>query len=322
MIEIHGPTYKYAGEILDKPEIIVVRDHHYSEEDHCFHIQKLLENSTSDPYLHTLLFDHVLIHDDVLKDYNIILYPTFIAREERDFNQQLIEVDWNKRQCTFNFMINKPRKHREILLILIKHFQLTDYQYTLCWKDTSIESAKISSLSKKYKPIIDTTIVDIETKNYLLGQENLLDKGLQFKHIKNCENYQSFLQKKLFEPSCISVITEPAFFERESILTEKTIMSIYSGTLPIWVGGWRCADALRGFGFDVFDDIVDHSYQDLEDPFDRCYHAIECNLNLLRDFDLVHEFIQNNKSRFQHNLNLLKNNVFQKTVDQVKIDGI
>ena len=70
------------------------------------------------------------------------------------------------------------------------------------------------------------------------------------------------------------------------------------------------------------DDIVDHSYQDLKDPSDRCYHAIERNLNLLENFDLVHEFIKNNQSRFEHNLNLLKNSVFQKTVDQVKIQGI
>ena len=302
MIEIHGPTYKYAGEILDKPKIIVVRDHHYDEIDHCFHIQKLLENSTCNPYLHTLIFDHVLIHDDVLKDYNIILYPTFIAREEREFNQQLIEVDWNKRQCTFNFMINKPRKHREILLQLIKRFNLINYTHSLPWKHNDINSI----------PVTD----------YKFGPEVVMDKGIRNGSFKNAETYDKLLKTTVFEPSCISVITEPAFFERESILTEKTIMSIYSGTLPIWVGGWRCADALRSFGFDVFDDIVDHSYQDLDDPFDRCYHAIERNLNLLRDFDLVHKFIQNNKSRFEHNLNLLKNNVFQKTVDQVKIDGI
>ena len=302
MIEVHGPTYKYAGEILDKPEIIVVRDHHHSEEDYCFHIQKLLENSTCDPHLHTLLFDHVLIHDDVLKDYNIILYPTFIAREEREFNQQLIEVDWNKRQCTFNFMINKPRKHREILLQLIKRFNLINYTHSLPWKHNNINSI----------PVTD----------YKFGPEVVMDKGIKNGSFKNAETYDKLLKTTVFEPSCISLITEPVFFERESILTEKTIMSVYSGTLLIWVGGWRCADALRSFGFDVFDDIVDHSYQDLDDPFDRCYHAIERNLNLLRDFDLVHKFIQNNKSRFEHNLNLLKNNVFQKTVDQVKIDEI
>jgi hypothetical protein len=302
MIEIHGPTYKYAGEVLDKPEIIVVRDHHYNEVDHCFHVKKLLENSTCDPYLHTLIFDHVLIHDDVLKDYNIILYPALIAKEEREFNQQLIEIDWNNRSCIFNFMINKPRTHRKRLLKLVEELNLTNYTYSLPW--------------------IENPFTSLPVTNYMIGTETQMLQGIRSGNIMNWQNYKQLLQKTVFEPSCISLITEPVFFERESILTEKTIMSIYSGTLPIWVGGWRCADALRSFGFDVFDDIVDHSYQDLDDPFDRCYHAIERNLNLLRDFDLVHKFIQNNKSRFEHNLNLLKNNVFQKIVDQVKIDGI
>jgi hypothetical protein len=301
MIEIHGPTYKYTGEILDKPEIIVVRDHHYNEVDHCFHVKNLLENSTCDPYLHTLLFDHVLIHDDVLKDYNIILYPTFIAREEREFNQQLIEVDWNKRQCTFNFMINKSRPHRVRLLRLVEELNLTNYTYSLPW--------------------IENPYTRLPVTNYMIGTEIQLPHGIRSGNILNSQNYKQLLQKTVFEPSCISLITEPVFIERESILTEKTIMSVYSGTLPIWVGGWRCADALRSFGFDVFDDIIDHSYQSLEDPIKRIDKSIERNLDLLQDFDLVNKFVQNNKSRFEHNLNLLKNNVFQKTVDQVKIYG-
>ena len=299
MIEIHGPTYKYTGEILDKSEIIVVRDHHYNEEDHCFHIQKLLENSTCDPHLHTLLFDHVLIHDDVLKDYNIILYPTFIAKEGHDFNQQLIKVDWNKRQCTFNFMINKPRKHREILLQLIKRFNLINYTHSLPWKHNDVNSI----------PVTD----------YKFGPEVVMDKGIKNGSFKNAETYDKLLKTTVFEPSCISLITEPVFIERESILTEKTIMSIYSGTLPIWVGGWRCADALAQFGFDTFDDIIDHSYQCLADPYDRCYKAIELNLKLLKDFEKCKTIIEHNQLRFQHNLALVQSNVFQKNCDKIDV---
>ena len=199
-------------------------------------------------------------------------------------------------------MINKLRPHRVALLELIEELNLTNYTYSLPWQENPFTSLPVT--------------------NYMIGTETQMTQGIRSGSIRNSQNYKQLLQKTVFEPSCISLITEPVFFERESILTEKTIMSIYSGTLPIWVGGWRCADALRSFGFDVFDDIVDHSYQDLDDPFDRCYHAIERNLNLLRDFDLVHKFVQNNKSRFEHNFKLLKNNVFQKTVDQVKIDGI
>ena len=118
-IKVHGPSYQYHNEILEKPELILVRDHHYNETDRCFHLQKLLENSQCDPRLHTVVFDHINIHDDVMQNYNFIYYPGFLAKEEREFNNQSIEIDWNNRKALFNFMINKPRPHRNILLELI-----------------------------------------------------------------------------------------------------------------------------------------------------------------------------------------------------------
>jgi hypothetical protein len=128
--------------------------------------------------------------------------------------------------------------------------------------------------------------------------------------------YDKLLKTTVFEPSCISLITDPIFYEKETKISEKSIMAFYGGTIPIWVGGWRAADRLREIGFDVFDDVVDHSYQDLADPLDRCYSAIERNLDLLRDFNRVYEFVQQNQDRFQHNLDLCQSNIFFKQVDR------
>jgi hypothetical protein len=168
-----------------------------------------------------------------------------------------------------------------------------------------------------YQKIILSSKITTTPRQYLFGTEKLLDQGLQYGSITNPEVYQRFLQQAVFEPTCVSLITEPAFFERETIITEKTIMAIYGGTVPIWVGGWRIADYLRGQGFDVFDDIVDHSYQDMPDPWDRCYYAIEKNLNLLKDFDTVQRFVYNNKHRLQANLDLLTTNIFFKNTQQI-----
>ena len=68
---------------------------------------------------------------------------------------------------------------------------------------------------------------------------------------------------------------------------------------------------MREQGFDVFDDIVDHSYQNLLDPYDRVYAAVDRNLSLLQDFNRASEFIANNQDRLQHNLDLVKTNKFQ-----------
>jgi hypothetical protein len=291
MINLIGSFYTYQGEQLASPEIIVVRDHHYNEESNSFPIEQLLKNSLCDPRDHVVVFDHVLQHDDVLKDFNLIYFPSFMARENREFLEQNIPVDWNNKTHTFNFMINKPRVHRIQLLELIKQFGLHNYRHSLAWTSN--------------------TVNDIAVTNYRFGPEITLERGIKNGSFRNARTYQELLRLNVFEPTCVSLITEPACFERETIITEKTLMAMWAGTMPIWVGGWRIADWLQSRGFDVFDDIVDHSYQHLPNPFDRCQQAIQLNLSLLKNFDLAYEYFVTNRARFQHNLDLLKSNFFK-----------
>jgi len=311
MIDIFGPTYRYCDETLTKPEIIFVNDHHYDVDLSTFHIKNLLEHSTCDSQQHLLVFDH-MAHEDQLQQFNHVSLPVFLAASAEEFAQQNIQPNWNNKTTCFNFMINKPRHNREFLLLLIKHFELVDYSYSLCWKTTNLKRNHMirNTQSERYKKIIRDTPIDIPEKIYTFGHEVFMDHGLRYGHVKNSENYAGLLQSTVFEPSCVSLITEPSFYERETLQTEKTIMAMYGGTLPIWVGGWRIPQSLRQLGFDVFDDIVDHSYETLADPWDRAYYAVEKNLNLLRNPNLAKDFIATNYARLQHNINLLEQNVF------------
>lgn len=297
MYIIHGPTYEYQNEILEKPAVILVRDHHYSDTDCCFHLQKLLENGHCDPKLHTVVFDHINIHDDEMQGYNFIYYPGFLAKEEKEFNNQSIKINWNNRKSLFNFMINKPRPHRKLLLELIDQFSLANYTYSLAWKENGVNNIKVT--------------------DFKFGDEISMGQGIKNGNHKNAVTYDCLLKTTVFEPSCISLITEPVFFEREALITEKTIMSIYSGTFPIWIGGWRCADALEEFGFDTFTDIIDHSYQNQEDPVERCRQAIQRNLKLLTNLTRTINLVEDCRSRFEKNLNLLKTNVFHRTCKKI-----
>lgn len=306
MIRIVGSTYQSQGQCLHQPEVIFVQDHHYDQYHMTSPVQDLLNNSECDAREHLVVFDHVVQHDDSLKDFDLVCMPLFLIGSAQQFNQQGINVFWGNKTHTFNFMINKPRLHRELLLVLISHFGLSNYVHSLCWKQVTV-----SQDLGPYTDLLQNTTITVPPRQWLLGQENLLDRGLQYGHVTNSENYQQFLQQNVFEPSLVSLITEPAFRERETIVTEKTIMALLGGTLPIWVGGWRIAGYMQSLGFDVFNDVVDHSYQDLADPWDRCYHAVARNLILLQDPDQAQTFFQNNQHRFQHNLDLVRQNVFQ-----------
>ena len=291
MIEIHGPTYKYQGETLEKPEIIWINDHCYDEEDCCFHAERLLEAGPCDPSLHTLVFDHIG-HDDALSKYNSICYPIFLGTECKEFIEQNIVTDWSNKTHIFNFMCNKPRIHRRLLLEEIKRLNLKNYTHSLAWQYNDVN--------------------DIPVTDFRFGPEKQLGQSIKNGNFKNAETYDLLLKKTVFEPSCISIITEPCYYEREAMVTEKTFMAMMGGTIPIWFGGWKNAQSLKKYGFDVFDDIVDHSYDTLEDPHERCVQALERNLHLFDDIESLKTILEKNRSRLQHNVDLLMKNTFLK----------
>lgn len=312
MIKIFGPTYRYSGEVLTKPEIIYVNDHHYDEDNQLFHVKKLLENSTCNPCDHLLIFDHIN-HEDELTQYNHICLPVFLAAEVDQFINQKIQPDWSHKTKTFNFMINKPRVHRQFLLQLIEHFELNNYSHALAWKNINVNQSLLASkmsANPLYQSISSKQISSIQPTNYKFGPEIEMDQGIRNGNFKNAETYAHLLKSTVFEPSCISLITEPSFFEKETLHTEKTIMAFYGGTLPIWTGGWKLVTHARSLGFDVFDDIIDHSYEQYNDPWDRCYYAIEKNLSLLKDFDRAKTFVDQNHHRLRCNLELVESNPF------------
>ena len=296
MIELQGPTYKYDGERLAKPEIIFVNDHCYDEEDQCFHLKKLLDNSICDPKLHTVIFDHIL-HDDALAEYNLIYFPIFMASECQEFIEQDIDPSWGRKSRIFNFSINKPRIHRKFLLQEIERLGLTSYRHSLPWKHNPINSIKVTDL--KFGPEVEEEF------------------GIKNGSFRNAETYDKLLKTR-FQDTCISIITEPCFYEKEALITEKTLMAFMASTIPIWFGGWKNAQSLAKLGFDVFEDIVDHSYETLEDPYERCTQSLERNLHLF-DLDKMTKIIADNQHRLQYNRDMLMSNPFlQECFNQVR----
>lgn len=285
---IHGPTYKYQNERLIQPTAIYIQDHLYNEHSHSFSLQELLDNSVCDPKLHVLIFDHVNQQDE-FQDYQCVYFPALLDREADEFAQANIVPDWQQKKFAFNFMINKPRPHRLQLLELIHGHNLNNFSHSLCWKMSPVST--------------------VATTDYRIGSETQMNQGFKNGQYTNAYTYQKLLQKTVFEPSCVSLITEPVYWERQTIVTEKTIMAMYGGTIPIWVGGWRIADYLKLQGFDVFDDVVDHSYQDLTDPAGRVRCAIELNIDLLQQPDP--KFISKFYNRLWHNYELAHSNLFK-----------
>ena len=95
------------------------------------------------------------------------------------------------------------------------------------------------------------------------------------------QNHENFLKLLPLYNNCdINVVTETLYYTTHGIITEKTLFAWLSKQIPIIIGHQGIVQQARDLGFDMFDDIVDNSYD--KEP-DRCRLtcAIESNRDLL-----------------------------------------
>jgi hypothetical protein len=78
----------------------------------------------------------------------------------------------------------------------------------------------------------------------------------------------------VYKKSLFSIIAET--YIHNTILSEKTFKIFAVGQIPIMCGAQHAIKHLRQLGFDVFDDIVDHSYDEIADWQDRIIAMHNC----------------------------------------------
>lgn len=119
--------------------------------------------------------------------------------------------------------------------------------------------------------------------------------------------------ESLITSSTFHIITEPNFFELGCSITEKYLWCLYGHSFPIFCGSYKLPDAIKEIGFDVFDDIIDHSYQYELNPTLRTLNALENNKHLLNNKNIRKiDYIE----RHQSNLKLVRQDL-DKTLDKL-----
>jgi hypothetical protein len=94
------------------------------------------------------------------------------------------------------------------------------------------------------------------------------------------ENYDNFERLQwLYQKSAVNIVSESQYDARPGVISEKTLYAFVACQVPIVIGHPGAVQDCRDFGFDMFDDIVDTSYDWA--PNDQ---RIELALNLNRDF--------------------------------------
>ena len=151
----------------------------------------------------------------------------------------------------------------------------------------------------------DSTTVDIAWNP---DQEEILHSGLhklqqgmnggqpasniyEFIGINNAANFDRSM-RLLYQHSMIEILNEVTFFSKGIFVTEKFLNSVYGFNLPIVLANPGYVSYLRGHGFNMFDDVIDHDYDHIADPVDRIFAAVQSNRRLLTDFDYARRCYQ------------------------------
>lgn len=224
--------------------------------------------------------------------YSHILNPAsvFFYHEVVEFSKITQEpVLYNTEYC-FSFMLNRKRLPRLMLIRMIEFLDFQNYNYSLCFSNTEFNAQQIL-------PQLEQADIPNKQhfKNILLGTTQLSPRiwlnGAPTKNStvdnfdygdRNSDTYYNTMQY-LFNDSAVAVIVETVGTEPATVFTEKSLMPVLSLNFPIWFGGWNQASAFRDLGFDVFDDIIDHSYEKKHNYLERCFYSLKNNQKLLTD---------------------------------------
>jgi hypothetical protein len=296
----------------------VLHVHDYFDQDY---VSKILQKGT--PY--AIVSDHMVTppYSDPIPFYGLPLYiekNTKSIVDQYQFSNNISTVN-----C-FNFMINKKQVNRFLCIKFVEWFKLTNFDYTWSAIDQRFD---MSNILAELDSLGDQSPLDQPTRSFMLASIQLKKRFIEYNNqVPDDSNqynignhggpawaWRNGLQE-LFSTSAISLITESLQYQKCAIFTEKTVYSVLGLTFPIWVGGgYNQATEWKRLGFDVFDDIIDHSYQSYSTLIERCYYAFVNNLHLLSSKDKSAELRSLCHARLLKNRELLLQNHLGSVVD-------
>jgi len=113
------------------------------------------------------------------------------------------------------------------------------------------------------------------------GDEILLENW-DYSSYRGTENDENFVRlAPLYARCAVNIVTETQYDDRPGIVTEKTLQAMIAGQIPVVIGHPGIVQDCRELGFDMFEDLVDTSY-DWRPNSQRAEAALELNRDLIQ----------------------------------------
>ena len=226
-------------------------------------------------------------------------FPFYQSIEHSNLLQtNFIEPSDDDRNFLFMCHNNKMVSHRLATIVLLKENNiLKDVDYSCVYFSVSHDNdGLLKRIETEYKTFTDSYNSIIQNGSKLSFYEN---EKFTFDEIDS-----PIINVTTFKNSYVNIVTETDFSEDVIHITEKSLKPFYYYQLPIFVAPHNHLSELRKiYGFDMFDDIIDHSYDSEEDPLIRMklifkqLELIKNNPDVIKDFYVMFKdrFINNNK---------------------------
>jgi hypothetical protein len=226
-------------------------------------------------------------------------------------------------QYCFNFSIRKSKINRTLLLKLVDWYGLKSYDYT--WQGENVSVSISESIIKDVGSVADivpeldlfaehlrSSIVNIDSKFYnpTIGAEET-------------KSAWDSMIGQMVSSSAVSLISESVDIEPAINFTEKTIYSVLGLTFPIWIGGVRPAHWWTTLGFDTFDDVICHDYQNCNTLLERCVRAFHDNQKILTNLEFATDLRNKHMDRLLNNRKIMRqqfNTHYHKTFNSMPQD--
>lgn len=229
-------------------------------------------------------------------------YPTLDPILDKNLNSNKTFVSLNRnnrwhRAMLVSLLHGIDVEHHGLISCMFKH-EITDLFKESGWE--------FNEEQQHIKTVIDNGFVKLKNNHNLLSDDyEIYDKVND--NVSNFKNKLSEYYKNVF----VEIVSETSYTEKAYLLTEKTLNSFYGCNFPIVLTSPGAVAQLREIGFDMFDDIIDHGYDAIENPIDRMYYAITRNLQLLTDAEKTKELWTLCKDRFIKNAEVAKYGMYK-----------
>lgn len=228
----------------------------------------------------------------------------------------------------FLFHIRVPKSHRYgLILKLMKHGIINDVDWSA---GCGYSFRKNEQKQNDFNKVFFGDVMDIDEINeyqneidYLMSIDvkkskfekhvNWFDLGPNKRPINN--NWGDRYVPETYVNSYINITSETMFTKKNFVsITEKSFKPFYFLQLPLFVATPRHIECMKErYGYDFFDDFIDHSYDREFDDYKRFNMIFDEIKRLHQNKEEVKKFYVENKDRFYKNQQITKEILNDKT---------